>query len=116
MIKFRDAIIEDCDEIGLTIVSASHSAFIGAIPEECIDFSWTPEVSAANWRKSFGENTDRGQLFLVAEENHRVLGFIWAKPWAETAGFDASIAALDAYISDQRKLQPRLISDSKDSA
>jgi L-amino acid N-acyltransferase YncA len=103
MIQFRDAIIEDCDGIGLVTVSASHSAFIGAFPEEFIDFSWTPEVSAANWRKAFGKNTDRGQGFLVAEENHRLLGFIWAKPWAETAGYDACVQGLYVLPSHHRR-------------
>jgi L-amino acid N-acyltransferase YncA len=103
MINIRDAIIDDCEEIGLVTVSASHSVFIGAIPEELIDFSWTPEISAANWRKSFSENTDRGQSFIVAEEDHRILGFLWAKPWAETTGFEACIQGLYILPTFQRR-------------
>ena len=102
MINIRDASIDDCKEIGLVTVSASHSVFIGAIPEELIDFSWTPEISAANWRKSFSENTDRGQRFIVAEEDHRILDFLWAKPWAETAGFEACIQGLYILPTFQR--------------
>ena len=102
MIKIRDAIIEDCDGIGLVTVSASHSVFIGAIAEELIDFSWTPEISAANWRKSLSENTNRGQRFLVAEEDHRILGFVWTKPWAATTGFEACIQGLYVLPTFQR--------------
>jgi ribosomal protein S18 acetylase RimI-like enzyme len=94
MISIRDATIEDCNEIGLITVSASHSAFIGVVPEKLLDFTWAPEASAENWRKSFGENTDRGQRFLVAEQGTELLGFVWSKPWADTSGFDACIQAL----------------------
>ena len=92
--SIRTARIEDCDQLGLITVSASHSAFIGAIPEECFDFSWTPEVSAQGWRKSFPESTDRGQSFRVLETTERIVGFAWSAPWAETEGYDASIRGL----------------------
>ena len=103
MILIRDSIIEDCNDIGLVTVSASHSVFIGAIPEKFIDFSWTPEVSAGNWRKSFTENRDRGQRFLVAEEDQQILGFVWTKPWAETTGFEACIQGLYVLPTFQRR-------------
>jgi len=92
--QIRAATQEDCDAIGLITVSASHSAFIGAVPEELLDFSWTPEQSAAVWRASFKAFIDRGQSFQVAELNSRVIGFVWAKPWAETDGYDCCVQGL----------------------
>ena len=99
----REATIDDYDAIGLVTVTTSHSVFIGAIPEEDLDFSRTPEVSAANWRAGFSQNTDRGQHFLVAEEDHRVVGFVWCSPWADTRGIDASVRGLYVYPTHQRR-------------
>jgi ribosomal protein S18 acetylase RimI-like enzyme len=93
-VRIRRARVGDCDAIGLVTVTASHSAFIGAIPEEHLDFAWTPTVSAANWRRDFDEFTDRDQLFDVALEGDRVIGFVWARPWADTRGYEASVRGL----------------------
>ena len=94
MMKIRPAYLDDCDALGLITVTASHAAFIGAVPEKLLDFSWTPEVSAANWRAGFESFVDRGQLFCVLERDGEVIGFIWACPWADTSGYDASVRAL----------------------
>lgn len=99
----RDAQIEDCDQIGLITVSASHSAFVGSIPEQSLDFSWTPEQSAKGWRESFADNTDRGQVFRVVESQSQVIGFAWSAPWAETKGYDASVRGLYVLPTCQRK-------------
>ncbi len=99
----RDARIEDCDALGLVTVTASHSAFIGAVPEEYLDFSWTPEVSAAGWREGFATNTDRNQGFHVAEIEGRLIGFVWTKPWADTVGYDSSVQGL--YVLPTRQGQ-----------
>ena len=119
MVLYRPALIDDCDGVGVVTVSASHSTFIGAIPEEAIDFAWTPAMSAANWRKGFASFTDRRQLFDLAEENGMVLGFVWACPWAHTGGFDASIRALYVRPTAQRKgigyrLMTRAVSAMRD--
>lgn len=90
----RDARIEDCEAIGLVTVSASYSAFIGAVGEEFLDFSWTPEVSAASWRDGFATNTDRNQAFHIAELESRLIGFVWTKPWADTVGYDSCVQGL----------------------
>ena len=103
MIQIRDAKIEDCDEIGLVVVTASHSVFIGTIPEEDLDFSWTPQVSADRWRESFSANTSQGQRFLVAEENDQILGFAWVKPWTQTPGFEACVQALYVLPTHHRR-------------
>jgi GNAT superfamily N-acetyltransferase len=83
LMKVPDAAPRDSDALGLVTVSASNSAFVGAIPEELYDFGWTPEASATGWRDTFDANTDRGQHFLVLEAEERVVGFLWLKPWAE---------------------------------
>jgi len=92
--NIRNAQIEDCEDIGLITVSASHSAFIGAIPEHLLDFSWTPEQSAANWRKGFVKNTSGGQGFFVAERDEKIVGFVWSQPSADTERFQACIRGL----------------------
>lgn len=112
-VSMRDAQVEDCDQIGLITVSASHSAFIGSIPEESLDLSWTPEVSANGWRESFAKNTDRGQAFRVSESHGRVIGFAWSAPWADAEGYDASIRGLYVLPTCQRKgLGRSLLSDA----
>jgi L-amino acid N-acyltransferase YncA len=108
-VSMRDAQVEDCDQIGLITVSASHSAFIGSIPEEDLDFTWTPETSANGWRESFAENTDRGQAFRVLETHGRVIGFAWSAPWADTEGYDASIRGLYVLPTCQHKGLGRLL-------
>ena len=113
VVSMRDAQVEDCDRIGLVTVSASHSVFIGSIPEECIDFSWTPEISANGWRESFAQNTDRGQAFRVSESHGRVIGFAWSAPWAEVEGYDACIRGLYVLPTRQRKgIGRSLLSDA----
>jgi GNAT superfamily N-acetyltransferase len=102
-LQIRPAAVEDCDAIGLVTVTASHSTFIGAIPEESLDFSWTPEVSAANWRREFGTFTDRGQLFDVALDGDRIIAFVWAIPWADSDGYDASVRGLYVLPTCQRR-------------
>ena len=99
--QIRDATLEDCDQLGLITVSASLSAFIGAIPEEHLDLNWKPESSADGWRRSFAENTNRGQLFRVIEAGERLIGFAWSAPWAETEDYDASIRGLYVHPSYQ---------------
>lgn len=108
-LSIRVAQLTDCDQIGLITVSASHSAFIGSIPEESLDFSWTPERSASRWRETFAATTDRGQAFRVLESRKRVIGFDWSTPWADTDGYDASIRGLYVLPTCQRKGFGRLL-------
>ena len=103
MLQIREATIEDCDAIGLITVTASHSAFIGAVPEELLDFSWTPAKSASGWRAGFSTNTDRDQSFQIAELDNRVIGFAWAKPWADSEGYDSSLQGLYVLPTCQRQ-------------
>ncbi|MEJ2089495.1 MAG: GNAT family N-acetyltransferase [Gammaproteobacteria bacterium] len=93
-IRIRPAGIDDCDAVGLVTVTASHSVFIGVVPEEQLDLTWTPAVSAANWRQSFAGCKDRGQIFDLALEDERVVGYVWARPWADTPGYDSAVPGL----------------------
>ncbi|MEZ4863757.1 MAG: GNAT family N-acetyltransferase [Caldilineaceae bacterium] len=77
-IHMRPATIDDCDALGLVIVTASLKTFLGNIPEEDFDFSWTPEVSANNWREFFTDGLSPEQFFMVAEMDQRVVGYVWA--------------------------------------
>ena len=108
-VQIRDARIEDCEAMGLITVAASHSTFIGVIPEEAIDFAWTPAMSAEGWRDSWPRNTDRGQWFRVAERTRRVVGFVWSAPWADSPAYDASIRGLYVLPTCQRQGIGRLL-------
>ena len=78
----RPATIADSDALGLIIVSATHATFLGRVPEADIDFTWTPAVSAYNWRASFAEDPAMLDHFYVAERAAEVVGFAWAAPAA----------------------------------
>ena len=107
--SIRDVRVEDCDTLGLITVSASHSVFVGSIPEESLDFSWTPEQSAKRWQESFTENTNRGQAFRVLESHRRVIGFSWSAPWADAEGYDSSVRGLYVLPTYQRRGRGRLL-------
>ena len=76
----RHATIEDCDMLGLVTVTSSLKTFLGNVPEEDFDFSWTPAVSAANWREydqrlscsaaleEVAANTPESEMIFVIKE------------------------------------------------
>jgi L-amino acid N-acyltransferase YncA len=101
--RIRAATVDDCDALGLVIVTASWSTFLGRIPERDFDFSWTPEVSAANWRESFNDTTEPWQHFYVAEQDDQVVGFVWAEAGAVCEGLEWRVGALYILPSQQRK-------------
>ncbi|MEM7131143.1 MAG: GNAT family N-acetyltransferase [Chloroflexota bacterium] len=77
--NIRPATFDDCNALGIISVRASHSAYLGLIPKEDLDTSWTPEVSAENWRSFFaGKEWETGEFFVVAEVDKWVVGYIWA--------------------------------------
>ena len=101
--RIRVATIDDCEALGLIIVTASWRTFLGRIPEKDFDFSWTPEVSAAIWRESFEEDIGADELFYVAEEDNQVVGFVWAEAGADCEGLEWHIGALYILPSQQGK-------------
>ena len=87
--------IDDADDMGLTIVSASHSTFLGRIPEEDMDLTWTPKQSADNWRTYFSDKErPLGKDFFVAEINDTVIGFIMSGADTGRPDFEKSVGAL----------------------
>ena len=99
----RPATIEDCDDIGLVIVTAFWATFLGRVPEDCFDFSWTPAVSAAGWRRGFADLTRSHQLFYVAEKGGRVIGFVRAEAGAHCEGLAWQVNALFVLPTKQRQ-------------
>lgn len=94
----------DCDDLGLITVTASRSVFIGNVPDDTIDFSWTPEISAANWNRDiWGANAGPEMRVFVAEDDGRIVGFVWDSPGADTPGFEWSGRAL--YVLPTRHRQ-----------
>ena len=65
--RIRPVVLTDCDALGLITVTASLAAFLGQVPEEDLDLSWTPTVSARNWRASLSVPTKQGEFMSVAE-------------------------------------------------
>jgi GNAT superfamily N-acetyltransferase len=101
--RIRAATIDDCEALGLITVTASWATFLGRIPEKDFDFSWTPEVSAANWRRSFEEDIGPDELFYVAEQDDQIVGFVWAEAGADCEALEWHIGALYILPSQQRK-------------
>ena len=99
--SIRNAELKDCNDLGLTIVAASLAAFLGRIPEQCLDFSWTPAVSAANWRRDFHEISQSDHHFFVFEVNAKVIGYLLATPGASSDGYQWSVDGLYVLPSHQ---------------
>ena len=94
-LTIRAGTIADADDMGLTIVSASLSAFLGAIPEEDLDLTWTPQQSADNWRKYLSEGErPLGHDFFVAEIGDVVIGFVMSGADTGREDFSKSVGAL----------------------
>lgn len=102
-IKIRPATVEDCDALGIVTVTASMKTFLGNIPEESFDFSWTPEMSAANWRDFFNETLPPQELFVVAEVGPRVVGYIRAGRETGRNDYQRFVDALYILPSMQRR-------------
>jgi L-amino acid N-acyltransferase YncA len=100
-LSIRNAEFNDCNDLGLTIVTASLATFLGRIPEQCLDFSWTPAVSAANWRRGFHEISQSDRHFFVFEVNSKVIGYLLASPGAFSDGYQWSVDELYVLPSHQ---------------
>ncbi len=94
MISIREAALRDCDGIGRVTVAAALATFVDAIPAEHLDLSWTPEQSAAGWRTTLADPSLDRSLFLVAEHQNQIVGFVWAERRADSDGFDGSVRGL----------------------
>jgi len=91
----RDGSIDDADDMGITIVSASFSTFLGHIPEEDLDLTWTPKQSADNWRAYLSdEERPLGADFFVADIDGTVIGFIMSGADTGRVDFEKSVGAL----------------------
>ena len=78
-----------------TIVSAFFSTLLGQIPEEDLDFTWTPEQSAENWREYLsGDERPLGRDFFVAEVDGTVIGFVMSGADTGRSDFEKLVGAL----------------------
>lgn len=90
----RAGVIDDADDMVLTVVSASFSTFLGQIPEEDLDLTWTPEQSADNWQKYLsGEERPLGSDFFVAEVDGTVIGFVMSGADTGRSDFEKAVGA-----------------------
>lgn len=102
-ITFRAAKLDDCDALGTITVAASLRAFIGRVPEDLLDLTWTPAQSANGWRQSLAE-LHPNDLFDVADmHEHGAVGFVWAGPSARQVGGVGEIRGLYVLPSQQRR-------------
>ena len=104
IMTIRAGSIDDADDMGFTIVSASHSTFLGHIPEEDLDLTWTPKQSADNWREYLSDEEHLlGVDFFVAEVDGTVIGFIMSGADTGRDDFEKSVGALYVRPSFQGK-------------
>ena len=102
-INFRPATIDDCAALGLVIVTASLKTFLGQIPEEAFDFTWTPAVSARNWREYFSTAAPPGEFLVVAAVDRRVVGYVMAGRATGRQDYERYVNALYVLPSMQGK-------------
>ena len=86
---------DEADDLGLTIVSASHSTFLVVIPEQDLDFTWTPQQSADRWRDYLlGDERALGSDFFVAEIDRTVVGFVVGGTETGREDYESRVGAL----------------------
>jgi GNAT superfamily N-acetyltransferase len=101
-LRLRAATVDDAPALGLVTVSASMATFLGRVPEESIDFGWTPEASAQGWREVVATLALQ-ELFTVAEVDRRVVGFVWAGTSTASVEFPWSVRGLYVLPTAQRQ-------------
>lgn len=77
-VEVRHARIEDCPALARTLIEATRSAFLGRVPNRCLNWI-TLEESAANWAKNFNgqQKLEPGNYLFVAEsKTDGVIGLV----------------------------------------
>lgn len=85
----------DCENLGEIIVSATHSAFAGRVPEQCLR-ELPVATSIANWQRAFDAHRFDGeaQQLLVAEfTQDNAVGFVLVGGPTSAVLQDQSVAA-----------------------
>ncbi|MEZ4770171.1 MAG: GNAT family N-acetyltransferase [Caldilineales bacterium] len=100
----RHAHIDDCPALARVLISATHGAFHGRVPEKCL--TWiTPEESAANWARNFTspQSLEPGNFLFVAETDGEVIGLAMLGGITPDDGYEPPIAG--RYAHELRVLQ-----------
>ena len=74
MIIIRDANIDDAVTIAALSTKARQKAHLGIVPVEVLAEELVTEKRIENFKK---RATDNNEIFFVAEENNKILGFLW---------------------------------------
>ncbi len=81
-------------------MSGSLATFLGHVPEEKLDFGWTPSDSARSWRRTIA-SLPANEFFDVAEVGDRVVGFVWAGSNTEKEDVVGTVRGL--YVAPTRQ-------------
>jgi len=93
----------DEEGLGLVMVSAFFSAFIGAVPEKDLDLSWSPEISAASWQRYLASPPDNGEFLLVAILDKQIVGLVLAGRPSGDEDYPVLVASLQVLPSQHRQ-------------
>ncbi len=106
-ILIRDAEPKDANQMGVVMVSAFFSAFLGPVAEEYLDLSWSPETSAAAWRRYFESERSPGEFLLVATSDNSsinlVVGLAMGRRNLDHEGYKHRLASLQVLPSHHRQ-------------
>lgn len=90
-IKIRKATPKDRYALARIIIDATRSAFVGRVPDACLDWLNVAE-SAANWNRFMDENDGSQQLLVAEVENLDVVALILSGQAASEVVEDQAIA------------------------
>ena len=101
-VRVRGATLDDAAAIGLVTVSASLATFLGHVPEEDLDFGWTPNDSARGWRRTIGA-LSADEFFDVSDFEDQLVGFVWASTSTGRDDFTTEVRGLYVAPTKQRR-------------
>lgn len=64
-IIIREAVPDDADGLAHVIITSTQTAFVGLVPEICLN-GLTEEESAANWKRTLTQGLDADEFLVVA--------------------------------------------------
>ena len=101
-VRIRGATLDDAAAIGLVTVAASLATFLGHVPEEDLEFGWTPNDSAQAWHRTLA-SLPADEFFDVADNEGQLMGFVWAGTSTGRDDFTSEVRGLYVAPTKQRR-------------